>query len=503
MSDPRDEARLAGDYRLLEKTVDDGQTAVWLAEQVSVGRMVVLEELLDPGEARREQFLADTRARAAVDHPFVASVYEAVDTGGHCYRTSELLPGESLRALSNAGITLEPARLVRMLRRVARANLNHETNNRSTLPLGLGDIFVNEHDVTRIRNLAVAGDRDPAQSQRDVIRLGDQLRALVTRGRPGSTRMLTLLAWMRGKEVPAPLKWREVLDLCDQIDQQLGGPVDAATPATSRRLGREANRTLLVVGGVTAAALAIILILAFAMRPPKGGPTLAPQSPPPPVLIPAGEHPTHDGPRKTLPAFLIDAHETTIGEYREFLEILAVLEAEGRHKSFDHLAQPPEKSGHRPDDWDALLAAAVARGRWNGSAVTLDSPVPGVDWWDATAYANWRKARLPTQEEWSAAVHHEVDEPRRIPPGPWRPVTDADIADRTPAGLHGMAGSLAEWTREPAVNPANPLGRPLHVIVGSSHRAASGDALNREWTDDLSLRRPDLGFRLVRDAPGD
>lgn len=502
MTDPQDARRLVGDYRLVEKLAENADSATWLAEQVSIGRMVILEELCDATADARERFLADTRAQAAVDHPFVASVYEAVDNAGHCFRSSERLPGESLQALADAGIALEPARLVRMLRRIAKANLNHETNQRSTLPLTLGDVFVNEHDVTRIRNLAVTGGRAENESPRDVTRLGAKLGPLMADGRPGTTRMLTLLAWMQGKEVPAPLKWQEVLELCDQIDQQLSGPVDSESASSIASVNRrQINRTLIKFGAVTAVALAVIVALAFAMRPPK--PTTAPVSKPlpAPVLVPAGEHLVHDGSLLHFPGFLIDAHETTIGEYREFLEILAVLEIDGRHLSFDHPEQPAEKPCHTPDDWEALLAAAVSRGRWNDAMITLDSPVPGVDWWDATAYANWRKARLPTQEEWAAALHFQGGDPRAIPVGTWQPVTKSDTPDITPAGLLGMAGSLAEWTREPGINPANPLGRPSHIIVGSSHIATSGDALSREWTDDRSLRRRDLGFRLVRDVP--
>ena len=113
--------------------------------------------------------------------------------------------------------------------------------------------------------------------------------------------------------------------------------------------------------------------------------------------------------------------------------------------------------------------------------------------------AEWKKARLPTQEEWFAALNREVKTPAAIPPGPWAPVT-SQATDRTPAGLLGMAGSVCEWTSKPAPNPTNPLGEKLWVIIGGSYQKPGSNALTREWTADRTLRRPDLGFRVVFDA---
>jgi formylglycine-generating enzyme required for sulfatase activity len=195
-------------------------------------------------------------------------------------------------------------------------------------------------------------------------------------------------------------------------------------------------------------------------------------------------------------AFRISAHEITIGQYSEFLEILSTLTKDGRERTFDSPKQATEKTSHEPTDWPAQLAAAKIHGIWQNQAVTLDCPVTGVDWWDATAYAEWKKARLPTQEEWFAALHLEEKNPAELPPGPWAPVT-SQTTDRTAAGLLGMAGSVCEWTAEPAPNPANPLGEKLWVITGGSYLKPGTNALTREWTADRLLRRPDLGFRVV------
>jgi formylglycine-generating enzyme required for sulfatase activity len=244
-------------------------------------------------------------------------------------------------------------------------------------------------------------------------------------------------------------------------------------------------------------ALIVVLGLAMMMRPKT---TTPPQSPalPEAILIPKGKHPTPDGTNEALPAFRISPHEVTIGQYAAFIETLETLAENNRERTFDHESQPAGKTTHVPDDWDTLLPAAKAKGEWNGHPVTLDSPVVGIDWWDAAAYAEWKQARLPTQEEWFAALRTDVAVPSALKPSDWVPVT-TETTDRTPQGIVAMAGSVAEWTRRPATNPSNPLGERKWVIIGGSYLKPGSNALTREWIDDRSLRRKDLGFRLVFD----
>ncbi len=491
--------QVLGDYRLKARLSEDETKVTWLAEQLSVGRTVVVDELLNRSEEGRRKFLEDTRARAAVDHPFIASVYEAVDVEGFCLRASERLTGETLQSMADAGITIEPARLARILRSIAEANLHHETHGRSTQPLELGHVHVDPGGVTRIVNLAGSGRRGEGEATRDVRDLGHEMVPLVASDRAGTTRMLTVLAWMRGKDRPAALTWQEVIGLCSEIDRQLSAPSIPVLAESKRMQPMVERRGVLILCGITIAALVLIAAIAWLVRPTE--PQVVNRSGMPPVLIPAGEYPAPDGGVATHASFLIDAHETTISQYREFLETLEVLAEEEREGAFDHPGQPEEKAGHAPDDWENLLAAAKRRGEWNGIRVSLDSPVSGVDLWDAHAYARWKKARLPTQEEWFAAVHHQTSAPEEISASPWRPVAPDDCADRTGGGVFGVAGSLSEWTQSLSISPVNPLGRPQHVIVGGSYLQPSRSALDREWAADPSMRRADLGFRLIRDAP--
>lgn len=492
--DSEPEARHLGDYLLIERLVETPLITTWLAEQVSVGRRVLVDEL-DPQRASRSAaFLADIRAKAAVDHPHVGTVYEAVIERDLCFYAHELLPGATFEDRRLAGETFLPIRLAYLLRRIAEANLYHESHNFATSQLTLDSIHLDDQNVVRLKNLVVAGARTPDQSVRDIKRLGESLRHLVADGQPGTTRIHSVLGWMRGEGVVDPIGWQDVKTFCDQIEEQLTGPLSNISPPHGK-IGAVKRKPILFIACLTAVALAAIAIIAFKANPPA--PKAPPRLPlPDAVQIPEGTYPTPDGTREMVRAFSISANETTIGQYAEFLDALAILGQSKREKLFDVEGQPEKKTGHQPDDWDALHAAAKASGTWNGKRVTLDSPVVGVDWWDAMAYAEWKQGRLPTQEEWFAALRQSVEKPSALPIGNWQPVTEKTL-DRTPSGLIGMAGSVAEWIRRPAPNPSNPLGESLRVIIGGSYLKPAQGALTREWTEDRSLRRPDLGFRII------
>jgi hypothetical protein len=495
---PDSDARLLGEYRLKELLDENATTRTWLAEQVSVSRAVLVEELREDAEDQRGAFLADIRAKAAIDHPLISSVYEAVSEPGRCFYAHELLHGNSLAALMAARGRFLPAKLANVLRKVSEAQLQHEALDHATSPMGPEDIFFDEHGVVRLKNLAIAGPRTADQSERDLLHLGTALVPLVAIGQPGASRMLTVLGWMRGQGVEVPLSWSQVRDLCMQIDHQLADPLSSLTPTTSVSLAQK--KPIFTTAIFTLLILAAIIVLAIALRPPAPQPQRQRRtSLPEPVSIPAGMHPTPDGLEEELPAFRISTNETTIGQYAEFLDTLGVHSKNGNEHIFDAPDQPADKTSHAPDDWVAMLAAAKSRKIWQNLSVDLDTPVVGVDWWDAFAFAGWKKGRLPTQEEWFAAVTTQVKIPGAIVPAPWESVT-LTTTDVTPVGLIGMAGSVSEWALKPAANPANPLGEKLWVIIGGSYLQPASNALSREWTGDRSVRRKDLGFRVVFDA---
>jgi hypothetical protein len=486
------EKRQLGEYRLRELRGENTLCWTWLAEQVSVSRLVLVDELRTNESENSAAFLANCRAKASVEHPLIGSVFEAVAEPGLCFYAHELLAGSTLAERAKSGRPFKPSRLAVILRRIADANLKHESLDRATSPLSLEAIHLEEHGVVRLKNLAIAGERLPSQSMRDVAYLGAVLTPLLATHKPGAKRLAAVLGWMRGEGLHAPITWAQVRGYCLEIERQLNDD-SIVIPPVEKGLTAKRNRPIAWIIASTVAVALGILGIAIKMRTDLPVPRL----PLPAALtVPAGEYLTLESTTAALGSFQISANETTIGQYAEFL---AALEKSNSQNRYDSPDQPQEKSSHLPDDWAALLAAAQKNSSWNGQAVTLDSPVVGVDWWDAAAYAAWKSARLPTQDEWFAAYHHGAAEVPLIQPGNYLPVTGQKM-DRTAEGLIGMAGSVAEWSATTVQDPNNPLGERVWIIIGGSYQKPKHGAQSREWTSNRSQRRKDIGFRIAFDV---
>lgn len=488
-----DSSPLAG-YRLEELLSEDGRARTWRARQHAMKRSVVLEILNE--ELSRDQevvsgFLNDLRARAAIDHTSIGSVYEAGQDGETVFSAREWLAGESLGDLRAAGRTFDPVQVVALLRQLGGAMEYLEERGVANRPLECGHLVLGDRAVLRIVNPALAGRPDPAVAARDRHLVAELFLDLLERGHPGATRTTRLLGMMA--DPATPLSWTQIAHTARKLEQDLQESLSPPHPeAGLGRFSRDASPRFVGLLMVCLAVAALVAAASFLLSRGDRRPQARELSGM--VEVPAGTHRTPAGAEIALARFWIDRHEVTIAEYEGFLEALAALEDGSQHRAYDHPEQPSTKSGHLPDDWESLLAAARAGGTWQGLPVDLNHPVVNVDWWDAHAYASWRAGRLPTQEEWFAAADDGL-----IDPAPWGPV-DAAPADVTTRGVHGMAGNVTEWVRDPAKNPAYPMNPKAPLVCGASYLQPRNGIRSREWLPGRDVRRQDLGFRIVRET---
>jgi len=196
------------------------------------------------------------------------------------------------------------------------------------------------------------------------------------------------------------------------------------------------------------------------------------------VLIPAGEflmgspekkgrwdeHPQH---KVYLDAYWIDRHEVTGGDFERYL------------------ARNPKQHPTITGWHDRKVRPGMER-----------KPVIGLTWKRCRNYCLWRGKRLPTEAEWERAAGGKNH--RTYPWGEELPdetrahfnrccfIDKGDILrevgtlelGKTPEGVYGMSGNIAEWVfdwydghyyqKSPRKNPKGPLKGKYHVIRGGA-----------------------------------
>lgn len=201
-------------------------------------------------------------------------------------------------------------------------------------------------------------------------------------------------------------------------------------------------------------------------------------------FVPAGQVTIGDT-AKAVPAFLIDAAETTIEQFRAFCQ--------GTPNGWHF----PQELNNAPDP-----QAAVSM----------------VSFYDAQACAAWQGKVLPTDAEWARAAYGA---PGASPEFPWgdtwienacasqgavhtdypSPVMSFD-KDVSWAKCYDMAGNVAEWTRTPAGD--NPDVLPdfgVAMLVRGGHFQSASVPLSASESKLFETREITLGFRGVIDIP--
>ncbi len=174
-----------------------------------------------------------------------------------------------------------------------------------------------------------------------------------------------------------------------------------------------------------------------------------------------------------------------------------------------------------PLDWDLQ----VTHPTW---------PVTGISWFEATAFATWSGARLPSEREWQIAARGE--DGRTFPWGNRPPATsqlncyesgihhltpvDAYQSGATPSGIFDLSGNCGEWCAERVTTPPQTNSQNLAewnsrtgehrsalglvddwkiIRGGSFNKPAAACRTGKRFKSLPYYRYGDVGFRLVRD----
>jgi len=153
------------------------------------------------------------------------------------------------------------------------------------------------------------------------------------------------------------------------------------------------------------------------------------------------ESPVH---KVNLSAFKISRYLVTVGQYRRFIE------TDG-YKNNSYWRAGGWGNFSEPSDWEQQLEHP-------------NRPVVGVSWFEASAFAAWAKAKLPTEAQWERVAQGNSGKYHKYPWGETRPdgkITNSPEAklghpspvgmfpdDCTEEGVLDMGGNVREWCRD-------------------------------------------------------
>lgn len=110
-------------FRILRRLGHGGMGEVFLAEDLKLQRKVALKvmtEKLAADSTARKRFLREARSAAALDHPYVCTVFEVAEADGVVFIAMELIEGETLKSRLEKN-PLSPQEALKVVSEVAEA----------------------------------------------------------------------------------------------------------------------------------------------------------------------------------------------------------------------------------------------------------------------------------------------------------------------------------------------------------------------------------------------
>ncbi|MDP2772880.1 MAG: protein kinase [Nocardioides sp.] len=150
---------IGGRYRVEREVGRGGMGSVWLAHDERLGRPVAIKRVGRlPGESlpHLARAMREARSSAALNHPNVVSVYDAVEEGEHLWLVMEYVPGRTLAEIVAAEGGVSPERAARIGAQVAdglAAAHAAGTVHRDVKP---GNVLVGDDDVAKISDFGIA-----------------------------------------------------------------------------------------------------------------------------------------------------------------------------------------------------------------------------------------------------------------------------------------------------------------------------------------------------------
>ncbi len=453
-----------GVYTLTHRIGAREHSEIYAATQSHVDRKVLIE-VLRPNTPQTvvSQFLKTARARVTAKLPHVASVFESMVSDGTWYITQEKPNGTCLEVLHQQGTQLTPLQICTILETAAKLYVACNKDHLQAAPLSRTDIFiVNTSNGCSASFLSPVYDNaaQPTTGADWLAGVAEALAPMQPTNTAGQTRIATLLKWMKDGYEGQYLDWPAVEYTVEMLKEQLGllqeAPLtvtnDKTTPGSIRRAKLKQRRELMrrVRFGIKCLIILVFCIIIGRMLAPSESELISP-------LVDDYITCTAD---QNKTRFYVAAAPVSIVDYERFLADYADMST--AEKAAVNRGLPQKETDHTPAAWTEQLQAAEANKQWQGRKMSESAPVTGVSYWDARAYANYRKAKLP-----DIATLHSVNESYPTP-------------------------GICEWVTNTA--KANTIHIGGHVVV-------QPDGKSTKIVPNPAHKDTSCGFRIVLPSP--
>ena len=457
------------------------------------------------------------RAWARVNHPSVYAIYESVPWANRILVALEPVVHPTLLHRRWAGETPSLVAWSKLATTLTSVLASMEASSVPARLLGEYDLTLSPAGVPRLRNPAAfsaAAEVSPLANYTHFAALAEPALA----GQPKGDAFLRLLRNLS----PSP---QDAFRACQDFESQLAEfrelhvrPEELEAAQKTMR-ARSLRRWAFAIGGTLLTAFLVGLTSLIH----HGQKNLPAQMQNPSLQVPAGELRLQGQPI-LIPQFQMDSFEVSIGDFEKFLEAARqmspdefrkLLPPESPKQSWQDLVPRgwtlnPTWLQRRMWQWD-LYNSARRGDRFEGTRVTRDTAVSGLDYDSAYAYARYRGRYLPSRLQFLRAAlgngsHTYQWQDLNVGGANAKALQAREYffgvlaggsfaADRGPYGHADLAGNVSEWI------VSRPGQRPRYM--GASFSETNPDHLRLEvvYEQDPDYKDFRIGFRTV-DTPG-
>jgi CheY-like chemotaxis protein len=491
------------------------------AEDKNVHREVHLIVQSNRGECLTvAEFQREAATQAKAGHAHVTSVYEAGSDRGHHFFAREYWTAPRLPELIQAQKTLEEPLLAHILTVTGKVLLHWQKAGFSLIPLRPDLVTVSANNVVKIYNATTSQPASAQDPRHFLAELATTLRHLL----PGPVARPSALSPLLNALEAQTLTLEQLITQATQLEislapkKQMVASKEKVVAETAIKKTQKRQFYIVLAAALGLVSLMVLVLGFFFLRFETRMTDFKKLIP-----VPAGNLTLSDGTVITTSAFSIDEYEVTIGQYLAFLK-------SPQPRQFLPPEAPSKTMPLEPNQWSQVISAIKKRGLWEGQEISLNYPVFGVNWYQASAYAKWAGKRLPTEMEWQkAAALNPVNPGRKYPWGeefdpkkanlgldyaPGSPTKGGQLdgfngphpvnlmdSDASALGVKGLGGNLSEWTSTSVTF----IGSTAMVIKGGSFASVKYPDKSAAIVTRVSDRAPEfqagwLGFRCVKEA---